>query len=106
MEDVAAVVTDAGGNTIAHFNSAWAKLCGREGEDCVGKSVARLMNGRETNVALAKRAFDAVRIRGARAAAVDMVSYTKQGVPFRNRLTISPLYAGSKGGRRRLGARA
>ncbi|MBN8620118.1 MAG: PAS domain-containing protein [Anaerolineae bacterium] len=80
-------------NPIIFANEGFTKLTGYSVEEIVGKN-CRFLQGAATDPAQAKTLREA--IRDARSVTVTILNYRKDGTPFWNELTISPIFDNGK----------
>ncbi|KAG5191468.1 hypothetical protein JKP88DRAFT_204837 [Tribonema minus] len=73
---------------IVHASPAWCRLCGYASEEAVGRTAA-LLQGPATDRAAVARFMGAVRAR--HCCSMEVVNYTKAGVPFANYIVAYPL---------------
>ena len=73
---------------ITHVSPAWSRLCGWRHNQAVGKNLG-VLDGKLTCESTLARMHEAL-AQGAATSAC-LVSYTKDGVPFTNSITLEPL---------------
>ena len=81
-------VTAAPPYVITHVSPAWSRLCGWRHNQAVGKNLG-VLDGKLTCESTLARMHEAL-AQGA-ATSTCLVSYTKDGLPFTNALTLEPL---------------
>lgn len=86
--DVSLVVTEARAATIVWVNDAFTRTTGYSFAEAVG-SDPRMLHGPDTDLTEARRLGDA--IRALRPATATLLNYRKDGVPFWNQVSISPV---------------
>ena len=80
---------------ITHVSPAWSRLCGWRHNQAVGKNLG-VLDGELTCESTLARMYEAL-AQGA-ATSTCLVSYTRDGVPFTNALTLEPLSLRPEGG--------
>jgi len=90
-QDQAVVVTTATApHRIVHVNAAWERLCGYTKQEALHQSLTQLIQGRDTNAALAERTVRAVTSHAVPIKDMYLVNYKKNGSPFKNHVTLAP----------------
>ena len=76
-------------NPIIYANAAFEKISGYSSEESIGKN-CRFLQGNDKSQENVKKIKEAVAER--RPIRTDIVNYTKDGKPFYNEISISPIY--------------
>ncbi|MEZ3115483.1 PAS domain S-box protein [Halobaculum sp. MBLA0147] len=76
-------------NPMVYVNEAFERVTGYDAEACLGRN-CRFLQGPETD----ERAVEQIRaaIDAREPVTVELTNYTADGEPFRNRLTVTPVY--------------
>lgn len=90
-KDIRAIVVTDTQNPfrITNVNAAWESLCGYTRDECQGRSLGSLLQGKETDVG-AVTALVSKLLSGEKAGTI-LTNYTKSGRKFRNDLRVGPV---------------